>query len=135
MPPHVHTPASCLLPPASCPPTCTCLPPASCPPPLLLRCAWELSGPLNIYGTGANKIPMIHVADLAAYLLAVANSCPDMQYLLAVRVCVWGGAGAGGGRGACKCCVYPLCMSWGMGANPATPYTHEPVHEACTPGS
>lgn len=37
-----------------------------------------------ISGPGTNMLPLIHVADLAHYVLSVAETQPSQQYLLAV---------------------------------------------------
>lgn len=40
----------------------------------LFRAAWEVkAGPAVVYGPGTNKLPMVHVDDLAAYIAAAAS--------------------------------------------------------------
>ncbi|KAL6753539.1 hypothetical protein V8C86DRAFT_2725244 [Haematococcus lacustris] len=57
----------------------------------LMRTAWEVTTPLMVYAAGSNYLPMVHVADAAAYLVALASppgagaigGLPDsQQYLL-----------------------------------------------------
>jgi len=44
------------------------------PSPALDRTAWEITaGPALVYGPGTNKLPMVHVDDLAAYIAAAAS--------------------------------------------------------------
>lgn len=40
----------------------------------LMRTAWEVAGPLTIYGPGTNHLPMVHVEDAASYIAAVASA-------------------------------------------------------------
>lgn len=49
----------------------------------LFKAAWEATTPLPVYGHGRNHIPLLHVADLAGYVMAAAEQLPDQQYLLA----------------------------------------------------
>eukprot|EP00967_Tisochrysis_lutea_P028043 scaffold32591_cov18-Tisochrysis_lutea.AAC.1 len=40
----------------------------------VFRTAWEVTaGPAVVYGPGTNKLPMVHVDDLAAYIAAAAS--------------------------------------------------------------
>lgn len=39
-----------------------------------MRTAWEVAGPLTIYGPGTNHLPMVHVDDAAGYVAAVASA-------------------------------------------------------------
>ena len=52
---------------------------------LSLRRAWRTEKKLPILGSGANKIPMIHVSDLAGMVLELAKRRPeDIKSVLAV---------------------------------------------------
>lgn len=52
----------------------------------LFRTAWDgqPDSPVPIFGKGSNRLPMMHIADFAAYVTAVCASPPAQQYLLAV---------------------------------------------------
>ncbi|KAF5836503.1 hypothetical protein DUNSADRAFT_5889 [Dunaliella salina] len=55
--------------------------------------AWEVTmGPAVVYGPGTNKLPMVHVDDLAAYIAAAASeearaALPETQQYLLVTDC------------------------------------------------
>jgi nucleoside-diphosphate-sugar epimerase len=51
----------------------------------LFRMAWELKLPsLPVYGTGQNRLPTIHAADLAQIVATVARQSPENRYIVAV---------------------------------------------------
>jgi adenylate kinase len=49
----------------------------------LWRAAWEGQQPLQLYGEGRNRLPTLHVQDLAACAEAVVLQQPASRYLLA----------------------------------------------------
>lgn len=49
----------------------------------LWRTAWEVQQPLTVHGAGGNRLPTLHVADLAAFAEAVVLQQPAGKYLLA----------------------------------------------------
>jgi len=59
----------------------------------VFRTAWEVTaGPAVVYGPGTNKLPMVHVDDLAAYIAAAASkearaALPETQQYLLVTDC------------------------------------------------
>jgi len=50
----------------------------------LFKSAWELKGPVDVYGPGANVLPTIHVKDLAAVVSNIFTTPPPSNYLLAL---------------------------------------------------
>lgn len=49
----------------------------------LWRAAWEGQQPLQLHGEGRNRLPTLHVQDLAAFAEAVVLQQPAGRYLLA----------------------------------------------------
>jgi nucleoside-diphosphate-sugar epimerase len=47
------------------------------------RAAWEGQQPLQLHGEGRNRLPTLHVQDLAAFAEAVVLQQPAARYLLA----------------------------------------------------
>lgn len=43
----------------------------------IFRSAWEVNGPLTIYGAGTNRLPLVHVTDAASYIAALASCTPE----------------------------------------------------------
>ncbi|KYN20601.1 Putative adenylate kinase 7, partial [Trachymyrmex cornetzi] len=51
----------------------------------LFKMAWQNAPLLPIFGKGRNKIPLLHVRDLAATVSSVLQNWPPMRYIVAVE--------------------------------------------------
>ncbi|KYM83836.1 Putative adenylate kinase 7 [Atta colombica] len=51
----------------------------------LYKMAWQNAPLLPIFGKGQNKIPLLHVRDLAATIFSVLQNWPPIQYIVAVE--------------------------------------------------
>ncbi|KYM99929.1 Putative adenylate kinase 7, partial [Cyphomyrmex costatus] len=51
----------------------------------LFKMAWQNAPFLPIFGKGQNKIPLLHIRDLAATVSSVLQNWPPMQYIVAIE--------------------------------------------------
>ncbi|XP_025161964.1 adenylate kinase 7-like [Harpegnathos saltator] len=51
----------------------------------LFKMAWQTAPFLPIFGKGSNKVPLLHVRDLAATVLAMLQNWPARRYIVAVE--------------------------------------------------
>jgi nucleoside-diphosphate-sugar epimerase len=76
--------------------------------------AWE-GEPLCIYGSGGNRLPLVHVSELAAFVEAVAvGPAPAKPYLLVAEqpgcTQVRSAGGCSVGWHAAQCCRHTTCF-------------------------